>query len=229
MAELTLAEALAVTVHQVHVMVFRRPVDASEPLFFGHSFGHSQSPISLRATRDVDQSLYWRSKAQSSHWASKSRPPDGAQGALGRSQRGGSVQGHYLICAPSGAHSVSLRFTPRAPLGNILKPWEEWYRGRRPAIRSSLAAGAAGPVLAGAGAGTEPGKAACRQAARIAGSGRRKAVGGEERQGAPKWPAALPPLDHWCDASHCCRGRRLSLPGLRWALSVHRRCFHRGA
>src|SRR6516162_7901924 len=78
MAELTLAEALAVTVHQVHVMVFRRPVDASEPLFFGHSFGHSQSPISLRATRDVDQSLYWRSKAQSSHWASKSRPPAGA-------------------------------------------------------------------------------------------------------------------------------------------------------
>ena len=56
---------------------------------------------------------------------------DGAQGALGRSQRGGSVQGHYLICAPSGAHSVSLRFTPRAPLGNILKPWEEWYRGNR--------------------------------------------------------------------------------------------------
>src|SRR6516165_11503422 len=78
MAELTLAEALAVTVHQVHVMVFRRPVDASEPLFFCHSFVHSQSPISLRATRDVDQSLYWRSKAQSSHWASKSRPPAGA-------------------------------------------------------------------------------------------------------------------------------------------------------
>ena len=42
-----------------------------------------------------------------------------------------SVKDFHLQSSAHARHtSVSLRFTSRAPLGNILKPWEEWYRGR---------------------------------------------------------------------------------------------------
>jgi hypothetical protein len=41
-AEPELSEAPDATVNEVHAMVLRRPVDASDPLFFSHSFFSSR-------------------------------------------------------------------------------------------------------------------------------------------------------------------------------------------
>ena len=57
------------------IMLLRRPIDANKPAL---CFLHVIVPAVISSLRDICRSLYWRSTAHSSHWASISRPPAGA-------------------------------------------------------------------------------------------------------------------------------------------------------
>jgi hypothetical protein len=103
------------------VMALTRPIDASVP---SSLFGHSYSPFETTSLRNLRRSLYWRSESSSKvrrglptghrsrpiHWGA--RPPQvvKSQGAVGCSQRIGSVREDYAASGPSPASRALFRF-----------------------------------------------------------------------------------------------------------------------
>src|SRR5208337_4344508 len=123
------AKAFAAGIGKPDIVLLGCPIDAGKPAL---CFLHLIFPAVISSLRDICRSLYWRSKAHSSHWASyRGHPPghvseagalrkSGAQGQLGRSRRAA----RFGKAAPIRSRRlcfVPLRFTSHSLRGCCLQ------------------------------------------------------------------------------------------------------------